>query len=674
MVKEYITAQRLFIRALACRIDLRGKAQVEAGTDLPVERHGPILTLTLAFLQPGARMNSMFGRVALLVGCLAWAGCDLNTEPQGTPSTVTVLAYVDADGSGTLSAGDDPLSGAQVTLSGRDGAPQIEGTVGADGRAVFSDVPPGSYTVSLNGSAPQGAVLATGSQATVIAPFSGATVEAEFRYAFLPGTLTGRVFRDDNSDNQYTPGRDTPAPNLPVVVYAGAGTAGTPLLDGVTDAEGRFNFAGLRPGEYTVVLRPFSSIRLVGDSVRTVTVRPNTPAELAVRFTGSLRISIEEAKSLAQGSAATVEGVVTAPQGVFGAQNIYIQDRTDGIQVFRVPTGMGLQVGDSVRVSGVLGNFNEELQLTSAEGNPLVVERLGAGTIPAPRLLTVAQFNARTYEGELVRLPEVRVDSILSGTTAFTVVGRGPAGERIEVRVSGSGTGISRDEFRVGSTYSITGLAGSFRGTPQLKPRTSADIEAVEGALPVSQARTSTLGDTVTVVGVVTAPQGTYNVASVYLQDPTGGIQVFNVPTDANLRLGDSIRVTGLLGVFSGDLQIVRFSSTQPPLIVRLGTGPVPAPRLVTGAEVVARTHEGMLVRANGLTVVSVSGTSSHNVVVRDAAGTEFTVRVDALVANAGLPPSTWEVGAVYDVTGIQTGFTSGGQIKPRSAADVVRR
>jgi DNA/RNA endonuclease YhcR with UshA esterase domain len=492
----------------------------------------------------------------------------------------------------------------------------------------------------------------------------------------MPGTLTGLVFRDDNSDNQYTPGTDTPAPNLPVVVYAGTGTAGTPLLNGATDADGRFAFTGLRPGEYTVVFRPFPSIRLVGDSIRTVTVRPSAAADVVVRFTGSLRISIAEARMLPQGSTATVEGVITVSQGTFGAQNSYIHDNSGGIQLFRIPEAAGLQVGDSVRVTGILGNFGQELQIQTADATSrITVNRLATGRAVTPRPISAAQFLARTFEGELVRLSSVRVDSIPGGTgAAFTVVGRGPNNERIEIRNPGAGTGITRANFEVGTTYTLTGLAGSFNGVPQIKPRNPADLQAAASVPTIASIRARSDGDTVTAVGVVVAAQGTYSAASVYVQDRTSGIQVFNVPTDANLRLGDSVQVTGLLGTFSGDRQIARFSATSPPLITRLGTGAVPAPRAVTGADVLARNYEGTLVRASNLTVVSVTGTTSHNVVVRDAAGTEFTVRVDALVASGGLAPSTWQVGAVYDVTGIQTGFTSGGQLKPRSAADVVRR
>src|SRR3712207_1134660 len=89
--------------------------------------------------------------LAVLLGA-----CD--NEPTGpeTLTTVTVRAYVDSDGSGTLNTGDAPLSGVSVALTSTTDQSRLEAQTGSNGIATFSDVQPGSYLASLNGSTPAG--------------------------------------------------------------------------------------------------------------------------------------------------------------------------------------------------------------------------------------------------------------------------------------------------------------------------------------------------------------------------------------------------------------------------------------------------------------------------------------------------------------------------------------
>jgi hypothetical protein len=119
-------------------------------------------------------MNQTRLRWPLAAAVLALVvGCDDAVAPAGTPSTVSVHAYVDADGSGTMSAGDVMLPGVEVTLEPTGGGAALQGTTNAEGVAVF-EVPPGTYRVSTTGAAPQGAVLATATSPIIAAPYQGA--------------------------------------------------------------------------------------------------------------------------------------------------------------------------------------------------------------------------------------------------------------------------------------------------------------------------------------------------------------------------------------------------------------------------------------------------------------------------------------------------------------------
>lgn len=608
------------------------------------------------------------GMLAVLAATATLAGCE-STEPEAAPSTVTARAYVDADGSGDFSTGDDPVSGATITLQAPDGTQVAQATTGADGTVTFDDVAPGGYVLSISGTAPTGAVLASAALPAVVAPFTGAEVEAEFRYAYRPGAIFGAVYRDNDGNDQPSAG-DTPAEGIPVDLYAGTSATGDPLQSTTTDAGGAYAFFTLRPGEYTLVFHPFPTIDIVGDTARTVTVTANTPTREDAQFTGNLLQTVAEARASALGSTVLVEGVVTASQGTYRDDNVYIQDATGGILLFRVPTTLNLALGDSIQVIGVLDAFSGELEIVPPAGaSDLTITVLGTGTVPDPQTVTVPELNSGAFDGELVTINDVEVVSVtpISGGFNALVTVQDAGGVQHTLFIDGD-TGIDyATTFVVGSRYNITGVVGVNSGNPQLKPRSDADI-APATILTVAAAEGMADGSQVAVVGVVTVPQGTFRTDNFYVQDATGGILVFGVDAALGVQLGDSVRVVGEMDTFFGEQEIVN------PTVVVLGTGTVPAPQAVTGAEVLAyQPFDGELVRADGVTVTSVgtpsSSSGSYTVVVQAQDGTTFEIRVEG---NTGIDVSTWTVGNQYNVTGVVTIFSGNGQIKPRFDTDIV--
>jgi hypothetical protein len=515
-------------------------------------------------------------------------------------------------------------------------------------------------------------VLATASRPVVVAPVSGGTVSTEFRYVYNPGSITGVIYRDDDGSGTFNPDSDTPAPGMTVRLYAGEGTTGEPLAETATSAAGAYEFHTLRPGRYTLAVVPFPTTDIVEGATRVVDVLPAQALSAEFVFTGTLLIPIAEARARAVGESVTVEGVVHVAQGTLRTDNAYIQDGTAGILVFGIPAATGLVVGDSVRVTGTRGVFNDEVQITSP-----TVERLGTGATPTPRVLTPAQILAFEHQGELVQALNLRVTAIAGGTgAAFDVTTQAETGETIMVRVGGAGTGLTRASFEVGRRYNVVGAMGRFRATPQILVRSPADIPLYTGPTPIAEAKGVALNDTVFVEGIVTAAQGTFRTDNIYLQDASGGIQVFNVPTGLGLELGERIQVRGLMGEFSTERQIVRFSSTEPLIVTRIGTAAVPAPRLTTGQEIVARTYDGLLVvTQNARLTAPPAGTSgAYNLTFEAADGTEFTLRIDGLVANT-VPRSFWEANAHYDLVGVLGAHVSvGAQLKPRGPADITKR
>ena len=320
------------------------------------------------------------------------------------------------------------------------------------------------------------------------------------------------------------------------------------------------------------------------------------------------------------GATVVVEGIVTWAPG-YDDRVIFFQDETGGISVFDFDLPE-LSEGDLIRMRGTVGAFRGEVQIGDVES----VEVLRQVPVPSPRGLTAAQLNAGVGQGELVTITGTvtQVDvlsfdnqsvTLTDGAgTAFTVFGD-------------SRTGVEPGDWTVGSTVRVTGVVGNDdRNDPaaRIEVRGDGDLEAATaGQVSVAEAR-SMDGMTVTVEATVTR-QTPWDERVYFLQDESGGISTFHsgAPT---LNPGDRIRLTGEIGAFRGEVQ---FGSVDE--LTNIGTVTVPAPRLVTGAQINAGLFQGQFVQVSG-TVASVAVVNDFGtqvLVVVDAAGTAFEVFVD---------------------------------------------
>jgi len=447
---------------------------------------------------------------ALCAGALA--ACKDASEPAARHGTIAVRAYVDRDASGTFTTGDSALSGVQIRAE-RDGAAAVTATTDDEGLVRFGDMEAGTYRIAAaGGQLPAGATLASNPTPTAAVTFLGDTSRVEFRFVFFPGTVTGRVFREDNGVEGYQVGGDTPGAGLRVELLADSADAtgapipsNTVLATTTTDANGAYTFNLVRLGNYFVRIENPTTISFgAAGNTRRVIVAPQQSATVSgTTFTGSLVLTIAQARTKAQPSVVAVEGVVTAPPGPFATSNnrseIWVQDATGGIAVFAAPTDLApaYAVGTRVRVSGILGNNAGQLQIgvpQQAVGNPPPPQLeilTGTGTV-TPTAVTGTQVNALgANEGRLVQLSGFRVTTVGSASAtsgAFNVTGTTPDGQTVTLRVAGAipngapNTGLTITSFAVGSRYTITGILTRFTtGTPpvtlaQLKPRSTADV------------------------------------------------------------------------------------------------------------------------------------------------------------------------------------------------------
>lgn len=189
-------------------------------------------------------------------------------------------------------------------------------------------------------------------------------------------------------------------------------------------------------------------------------------------------LSIADARTKALGEAVLVSGVVIDAGNNSGNSRV-IYDGTAGVVVRSFDVGnesSNLVQGDSITVSGVLGDYRNILQISES---PIVINLIKQNaTLPEPQDVSISDIND-DYESELVRIKGVKF------TSGSTFQGGGGAGNFTVT--DGSNTIICRigssNHPLVGTNVpdgivEIVGFVGQFDNDYQISPRTSDDIIA----------------------------------------------------------------------------------------------------------------------------------------------------------------------------------------------------
>jgi beta-lactamase superfamily II metal-dependent hydrolase len=184
----------------------------------------------------------------------------------------------------------------------------------------------------------------------------------------------------------------------------------------------------------------------------------------------------------------------------------------------------------------------------------------------------------------------------------------------------------------------------------------------------------------VRVEGDLTAEPGLFHsfVSQIYVQDATGGVQVFDGEI-LPLARGDRVRFVGELEQFSGqtEVNIVEAFGNFGHTFVSSGTPP--APTAVTIAQILTdpEAWEGLLVRIDDASVVSgtIPESGNGNLTITDDGGVStITLRIDGDTDVPGAATPTQP----FDLVGLATQFdgrhpfTEGYQILPRERADIL--
>ena len=188
-------------------------------------------------------------------------------------------------------------------------------------------------------------------------------------------------------------------------------------------------------------------------------------------------------------------------------------------------------------------------------------------------------------------------------------------------------------------------------------------LASYERVLSIAEARAETLGETVTVRGVVTAGSGTF-FDVLYLQDATGGISVFGtIPSDKVIPLGAVLQVTGVLDEYNGDIEL-KFNDFYQDFVWQGWTSPVLPLTLDTGSSMLP-ANEGWLVETTGL-VTQILDTGSC--LIDDGSGPAL-IFVDGYI---GQLPTGLQVGDTLRAVGLAGEFAGGHRLRVRDPSELV--
>lgn len=185
--------------------------------------------------------------------------------------------------------------------------------------------------------------------------------------------------------------------------------------------------------------------------------------------------------------------------------------------------------------------------------------------------------------------------------------------------------------------------------------------DPLSNIIPIATARSLSVGSKVTVAGRITVSNQLGSPA--YIQDATGGIPVFDFTLSNAVAIGDSVIVTGPIGVFNDQKQIsgAGISFTKADSSQR-----VLSPKLITLGALAA--NEGLLVTVQNVEIVNKSFVffpQSTELITND------TIQADLRIDGDTNLPGLAKPQGLVNITGVVGRFRTNAQLLPRFREDV---
>uniref|UniRef100_A0A4Y8PYY9 Uncharacterized protein n=1 Tax=Paenibacillus athensensis TaxID=1967502 RepID=A0A4Y8PYY9_9BACL len=184
---------------------------------------------------------------------------------------------------------------------------------------------------------------------------------------------------------------------------------------------------------------------------------------------------------------------------------------------------------------------------------------------------------------------------------------------------------------------------------------------------PIGQARQMPEGTDIVIQGKVTSAAGVFYDA-LYVQDETGGIMAFNdVPTDAGIQLGDTVRIYGHRKVFENNTELEFDKFTNSVVKVNTTPGTPIEPKVVSTSQSVADANQGLLVKVTGQ-VTAIPDATSY--VINDGSG-DVLVFTDGYIVTQSGPVPQLKLGDTLEAVGLSGKYAEGNRIRVRSTKEL---
>ncbi|MCF7823416.1 MAG: T9SS type A sorting domain-containing protein [Candidatus Marinimicrobia bacterium] len=211
-------------------------------------------------------------------------------------------------------------------------------------------------------------------------------------------------------------------------------------------------------------------------------------------------LDIAEAKMNPDGAFMTIKGIVTSPNLSASytsppRSDYTVQDPTAALNLYAFTFDNGLELGDSVMVTGELDNYNGKFEIIPDAETDVVVISSG-NALPAFQTVTIAELiaNGENYESELIIIDSARV---VSGTwppdpgprSGVNMTITDPTGETLTMRID-IDTDIYGTEPMLGY-FELKGFASQYDSSDpydsgyQVFPRFYSDLTPIGDPAPL---------------------------------------------------------------------------------------------------------------------------------------------------------------------------------------------
>lgn len=256
------------------------------------------------------------------------------------------------------------------------------------------------------------------------------------------------------------------------------------------------------------------------------------------------------------------------------------------------------------------------------------------------------------------------VDLVTYGTST-----KGTTYDLVDGTWTWSGTATVADSTATESTVSDTGAAttpavttvtNSTNTTYATYASTTTTSAPIPQSVTIAQAKEKSDGQNVTLKGVVISTPGTFGSQIFYLQDETGGIQVYLYSGDfPKLALGDVVQVTGTLSTSRGERRVKLAGAAG--IVSSSGTfESIPIEIAVSDLH---GSFVGMLMTVQG----QIQSIDTNKLVI-EKEGATLTIY---LKSNPVIDAQQFERGDKIEVTGVLTSYDGELRLRPRSVADM---